>query len=51
MPLDSPYIGNNMVLSVLHHRHQVPVEVSVDALLGVPSDVKVARMEPRVGRG
>ena len=34
-----------------YHCHQVPVEVSVDALLGVPCDVKVARMEPRVGRG
>ena len=52
------------VLSVLHHCHQVQVEVSVDVLLGVPSDfkeetaedlfevpsdVKVARMELRVG--
>ena len=36
VPLDSPYIGNNMVLPVLHRSHQVPVEISVDALLGVP---------------
>ena len=28
------------VLSVLHHYHQVLVEVSVDVLLGVPSDFK-----------
>ena len=28
------------VLSVLHHCHQALVEVSVDVLLGVPSDFK-----------
>ena len=28
------------VLSVLHQCHQVLVEVSVDVLLGVPSDLK-----------